>query len=80
MLTNIFVEQSRRLFVFERLVRHDMAPMAGGIADRQQYGFAGLAGEFKRLLAPRVPVDRIIGMLQEVGAGFLGEAIRHGLL
>lgn len=28
--------------------------------------------------APWEPVDRIVGVLEEVGARFVGEAVRHG--
>ena len=29
----------------------------------------------RRLGAPGIPVDRVVGVLPEVGAGFVGEAI-----
>ena len=31
-------------------------------------------------LAPRVPVDGVVGVLLEVGAGFLGEAVGHRVM
>ena len=61
-------------------MRHDVAPVTGGVTDRQQHGLAGLARMSKCLVTPRVPVDRVVGMLLEVRAGFFGEAIWHGLI
>jgi hypothetical protein len=74
------VHQRRGCFVLERLVRHDMAPVAGRIADRQQDRPALTARERQRCLAPGVPVDRIGGVLAQVGAGFRGEAVAVGVL
>src|SRR5262245_38223121 len=59
-----------------------MAPMAGGIADRKQDRPVGARGLGNRLLAPRPPVHRIAGMLQQVGAGLVGQpvaAFAHGV-
>ena len=55
--------------VFEALVRHDVAPVTGGVADRQKNGLvlALRLGQGRR--GPRPPVHGIVGMLQQVGAG-----------
>ena len=58
---------------------HDMAPMTGGIANGQQDGPVLGAGKVEGFLAPRVPVNRIVLVLQEIGAGFLRQEIAfHG--
>src|SRR5210317_1811419 len=54
---------------------HYVAPVTGRIADRQQDRFARCTGELEGLRAPWVPIDGIVGMLQQVGAGFAGQSI-----
>jgi hypothetical protein len=71
------VHQRRDLGVLERLVRHDMAPVAGRIAHRQQHRLVVAAGGGEGIVAPRVPVDRVVGVLAEVRAGLVGQAV-HG--
>ena len=63
------VHQLRGLGVLERLVRHHVAPVAGGVADREQDRPVLPPRPLQRLLAPRVPVHRVVGVLQQVGAG-----------
>ena len=69
------VHQRRRLLVLERLVRHHVAPVAGRVADREQDRLVLARARRERLLAPRVPVDRVVRVLQEVRAGLVGQAI-----
>ena len=52
-----------------------MAPVAGGVADREQHRPVLGAGARERLLAPGVPVDRVLRVLEEVRAGLLREAV-----
>jgi hypothetical protein len=72
------VEQRGERLVLEGLVGHHVAPMAGGVTDRDQEGHvpAGRLGE--GVLRPHPPVDGIVGVRAEVGAGRGGEFIRHG--
>ena len=65
-------------FVLERLVRHDMAPVTGRIADREQDRLVLGPRLLERLGAPRMPVDRVAGVLQQVGAGLAGEPVAMG--
>jgi hypothetical protein len=44
--------------------------MAGGITYRKEDGFVFFSGCVKCLLAPGEPVNRIVGVLEEVGALF----------
>ena len=69
------VHEPRRLFVLEGLVLHDVAPVAGRIADREQDRLVLGAGALERVIPPRVPVDGVVGVLEEVGAGLLGEPV-----
>ena len=77
------VHERRHFRRLEALVRHDMAPVAGGIADRQQDRPVGALGLGERRLAPRPPMHGVVGMLQQVGTGLGGQAIAalcHGVL
>ncbi len=73
------VHDGRRLGILEAFVGHDMAPVAGGIADGEQDRLVGAAGLLQRGGAPRAPVDRIVLVLKQVGARLCGELVfGHG--
>jgi hypothetical protein len=55
-----------------------MAPVTGGIADRDQNRLVSGARRGKRFFSPGIPVHRILGMLQKVGAGRKDEAVEGG--
>jgi hypothetical protein len=61
--------------IFERLVCHDVAPVAGRVAHRQEDGLVFALGGGQRGFAPGIPIHRIVRVLQQIGAGFLVEAI-----
>jgi hypothetical protein len=69
------VHDCRRIRILERLVGHDMAPVAGGVAHRQQDRPARFPGQGDGLVVPGLPCHRVAGMLQQIGAGGGGEAI-----
>ena len=72
------VHQIRSGIVLERLVCHHVTPMARRIADRQEHGHVPRAGERERLVAPRHPLDGIVGVLAEVRARLARQPIlRH---
>ena len=71
-----FMRRGRRL-VLERLALHDVAPVARRVADAQQDRLVFALRLLERLGTPRIPVDRIVGVLEEVRAGFVGEAVGH---
>ena len=73
-----FVHDPRDLFVLEGFVRHDVAPVAGGIADRKQDRLFLALGLGEGLRTPGMPVNRIVLVLQEVGAGFAAQAVAGG--
>ena len=58
-------------FIFKGFFFHNMAPVAGGITDGQKDRFVLLAGKLKCFFRPGVPVDRVMGMLQKIGAFFI---------
>ena len=61
--------------VLEALVGHDVAPVAGGVADREQDRLVGGLGFGQCLRSPGPPVHRVVLVLQEVGAGLAAEAV-----
>ncbi len=69
------VHLRRDFVVFEAFMRHDVAPVAGGVADRQQDGLVLVPRGGEGLRPPAVPVHRIVGMLQKIGTGFFGQAV-----
>jgi hypothetical protein len=71
------VHQARRLLVLEGLALHDVAPVAGSVADAEQDRLLLAPRPLERLVPPRIPVDRIVRVLAEVGGGFGGETV-HG--
>ena len=75
MLTNSSFITRGRGRVLEALVRHHVAPVAGGVADREQDRLVGALGLGERLRPPRPPVDGVVLVLQQVGAGLAGEAV-----
>ncbi len=64
--------------VLEALVRHHVAPMAGGVADRQQDRLVTALGLRQRLGSPRPPVHRVVLVLQEIRARLASEAVLVG--
>ena len=67
-------------FILEALPFHHMTPMAGGIPDTDDDRFIFLSGPGKRILSPWQPIDRVMGMLQQVRAALLNECIGKSML
>jgi hypothetical protein len=49
--------------------------VTGGIADGQKYRFVLRPRFVKRLVTPWVPVDGVVGVLEEIGGFFVDEFI-----
>ena len=69
------VDEGRRFRVFITFPLHDMAPVAGQIANRQQDRLAAFCRLGQGLRRPGPPMDRIGGMQLKVGAGFRAEPV-----
>ena len=63
------VHRGRHLVVLEGLVCHHMAPVAGGVTDRQQDRHIALHGLGQRIGRPLPPVHRVAGVLAQIRAG-----------
>ena len=74
------VHDGGRCRILEALMRHHMAPMAGGIADREQNGAVAAFRLGEGLRTPFPPVDGVVAMLEQIGAGGSGEAVHRTLL
>src|SRR3954468_23417135 len=55
-----------------------MAPVARGISDRQEDRAVLTSRSLEGLLTPRIPVDGIVCMLEEVRTALTRKAVRHG--
>jgi hypothetical protein len=51
--------------------------VAGGVANREQDGPVLGAGASQSLLAPGIPVNRVVFVLKEVGACLMRQAVGH---
>ena len=71
----IAVQEFRDRRVLETLVGHHVAPVAGRIADREEDRLLLRAGTLQRLRAPGMPIDGVLGVLQQVRADFLTELV-----
>ena len=54
-----------------------MAPVTGGIADAEEDGLILPAGFLEGNGAPGIPIDRVIGVLAQVGGKGVGEVVGH---
>ena len=72
------VQCARGLLVLERLPLHDVAPVAGGVADGEEDRLVLGRGPGEGLVRPGIPVHGVVGVLQQVGAFFVRESVgRH---
>ncbi len=63
--------------VLERLVLHHMAPVTGGVADADQHRFVLALRCLQCFLPPRIPIDGIVLVLEEIGARLACQPVRH---
>ena len=71
----VLVHDRGSLGILEGLPLHDVAPVARRVPDREQDGTVLAAGLLQGLVPPRVPVHRVVGVLQEVGTGLVGQPV-----
>ena len=65
----VLVHERGDPLVLEGLALHHVAPVAGGVADRDDDRDVALARGGERLVAPRAPLDGVVLVLEEVGGG-----------
>ena len=69
------VHESRHPRVLEGFAGHDMAPVARGVADGEEDRLVFCVRPAEGLLAPGIPVDRVVGMLEKVGTLLMDESV-----
>ena len=74
----VVVQNPGDLGILERLVLHHMTPVAGRVAHREKDRFIFPARPVKGLLAPGVPRHGIAGMLEQIGAFLMPQAVGGG--
>ncbi len=63
--------------VLEQLVGHDVAPVTGGVADAEEDRLVFPSGAGQRVFTPRVPIDGVVGVLEEIGRGGGLQSVCH---
>jgi hypothetical protein len=53
-----------------------MAPVTGAVADGEEDQLVLFSCLLNRFLAPRIPVDWIVGVLEELGASGMNQLVR----
>ncbi len=71
----VLVHQGGGRLVLEGLPLHDVAPVTGRVPDAEQDQLVLLARPLQRLLAPRIPVHRVVRVLQQIGAGLVDQPV-----
>mgnify|MGYP006961791839 CR=1 FL=1 len=75
----VLIHDPRSLLVLEGFPLHDVAPVAGRVADGDEDRPVLASGSIQRLAAPGIPVHGIVRMLQEVGTGLPGQTVFRAL-
>src|SRR2546430_8436427 len=71
----MLIHQASYVFVLEGFALHDMAPVAGRVANTEQDGFILLLRLLQGFFAPWVPIYGVVGMLQEVWTCLVDEPV-----
>ena len=71
------VEHLGDLEVLERLLLHDVAPVARRVAHGEEDRHVALARLREGLVAPGTPVDRVVRVLQQIRARLQGEPVHE---
>ncbi len=71
----VLVEDARDRRIVEALFGHHRAPMAGAVADGEEDRLVLRRRQGQRFRPPGIPVDQIVLVGEQVGAGLLREAV-----
>ncbi|GIW06514.1 MAG: hypothetical protein KatS3mg060_1319 [Dehalococcoidia bacterium] len=71
------VHQGGNLLILEGLTLHHVAPVAGRIPNGKQDRLVFLFGTSQCFVAPGIPVDRVVRVLQQVGARLELKSVCH---
>ncbi len=76
----ILVQHPRSRLILKRFMLHHMTPVASGIPDRQKNRLVLARRLFERLIAPGIPIHRIMGVLQQVRTLLVSQPIHFFVL
>ena len=68
-------EKLGNLLALEGFVLHNMAPVAGGVADGEENGLVLVPRFLKGFLAPGKPLHGVVGVLEQVGTRLVDEVV-----
>ena len=71
----VLVHVGGHRLVLEGLPLHDVAPVAGGVADGEQDRLVLGPRPAECLRSPGIPVDRVVGVLDQIRAHLVDEAV-----
>src|SRR6266581_208266 len=71
----MLIHQASYVFILEGFALHDMAPVAGRVANTEQDGFVLLLCLLQSFFTPWVPIYGVVGMLQEIRACLVDEPV-----
>src|SRR5262249_19004420 len=71
------IEHVRNRGILKRFVCHDVTPVARRIADGEKDRLLLAPRFLKGLIAPRMPIDGVAGVLQQIGTALGCETVGH---
>src|SRR6266480_7181664 len=71
----MLIHEASDVFILEGFALHDMAPVAGRVANTEQDGFVLLLRLLQGFFAPWVPIYGVVRVLQEVWACLVDEPV-----
>ena len=74
-IDEVLVHDRGDSFILEGLPLHDVAPVARRVANGQQNQLVFAAGALQGLGTPGVPLYGIVGVLEQIGTGFVNQSV-----
>ena len=71
----MLIHQASDVFVLEGFALHDMAPVAGRVANAEQNWFIFPSCLLQGLLAPRIPIYRVVCVLLQIWTRLIDEPV-----
>jgi hypothetical protein len=75
----MLIQEGRQGLILERFTLHNMTPMACGVADAEEYRFVLSTGLAESLFAPRMPINRVMLMAEQIRRLLKRQTVRPDL-